>query len=566
VPAVVLADRMAGLRAQTVADLVVPHPDDVRFATRYGFRPDFCQAADRESKGMVENLVGYAQSDLLVGQGPFATLAAANAAASAWCAEVNARPHAEICAVPEERLARERAALRPLPALRPPLRSGVLRKVDRLSCVRFGSARYSVPYALVGRSVEVIALGEEVVCLHDGGEVARHPLVAPGEVSLCDEHYGGPARVPPRALRPRSAAERAFLGLGAVAERYLRAAAAGTPRLTSELATIVDLEGAYGREALLAALERALTFRRFPAADVRAILEAGILPTPSSPGAALPLGLPAVERRPLHGLRPGGALVSAPATLAPDLEVGLKRLKLRRMRELGGELLQTAKVQRWTPEELLRTLIEAEIAARDEANLRARLHAAGFPAEKRLDDFQVGSNSIPPATFAYLASLEWIAARENVCLIGPAGTGKTHVLLGCGLAAVEAGLRVRYLRADELIETLFRGLADNSVGRVIEGLLRCELIIVDEIGFAPLDEVGNQLFFRFVAAAYERRSLGVASHWPFEEWGRFLPEHTTATALLDRLLHHAIVVVTSGESYRMREARQRGGGRSAGAD
>ena len=151
------------------------------------------------------------------------------------------------------------------------------------------------------------------------------------------------------------------------------------------------------------------------------------------------------------------------------------------------------------------------------------------------------SSSIPQATFAYLAGLEWIAARENVCLIGPAGTGKTHVLLGCGLAAVEAGLRVRYLRADELVETLFRGLADNSVGKVIEQLLRCELIIVDEIGFAPLDDTGNQLFFRFVAAAYERRSLGVASHWPFEEWGRFLPEHTTATALLDRLLHHAVV-------------------------
>jgi DNA replication protein DnaC len=255
--------------------------------------------------------------------------------------------------------------------------------------------------------------------------------------------------------------------------------------------------------------------------------------------------------------------VRAPAPgLAPDLERGLKRLKLRRMRELGAELLQTAKTQRWAPEELLRTLVEAEIAARDKANLDARLHAAGFPQEKRLEAFQVGASSIPPATFAYLTSLEWIAACENVCLIGPAGTGKTHVLLGCGLAAVEAGLRVRYLRADELVETLWRGLADNSVGKVIEQLLRCDLIIVDEIGFAPLDEVGNQLFFRFVAAAYERRSLGVASHWPFEEWGRFLPEHTTATALLDRLLHHANVVVTSGESYRMKEAKQRGGGRS----
>jgi DNA replication protein DnaC len=255
--------------------------------------------------------------------------------------------------------------------------------------------------------------------------------------------------------------------------------------------------------------------------------------------------------------------VSAPAAaLAPDLEAGLKRLKLRRMRELAPKLLATAKTQRWTPEELLRTLVEAEIAARDEANLRARLHAAALPQVRRLEGFQVAASSIPQATFDYLASLEWIAARENLCLIGPAGTGKTHLLLGCGIAAVEAGMRVRYLRADELVETLYRGLADNSVGKAIEGLLRCELIIVDEIGFAPLDDTGNQLLFRFIAAAYEHRSLGVASHWPFEEWGRFLPEHTTATALLDRLLHHASVVVTAGESYRMREARQRGGGRS----
>ena len=94
------------------------------------------------------------------------------------------------------------------------------------------------------------------------------------------------------------------------------------------------------------------------------------------------------------------------------------------------------------------------------------------------------------------------------------------------------------------MESLYRGLADNSVGRLIEGLLRADLVIVDELGFAPLDDVGSQLLFRFVAAAYERRSLGIASHWPFEDWGRFLPEHSTAVALLDRLLHHAVTVVT----------------------
>jgi len=133
-------------------------------------------------------------------------------------------------------------------------------------------------------------------------------------------------------------------------------------------------------------------------------------------------------------------------------------------------------------------------------------------------------------------------------LVGPAGTGKSHLLVALGLAAVEVGIRVRYFSATDLAETLYRGLADDSVGRVIEGLLRSDLVIVDELGFAPLDDAGTQLLFRLVAAAYERRSLGVASHWPFESWGRFLPEHTTAVSLLDRLLHHASVVVTEARA------------------
>ena len=243
--------------------------------------------------------------------------------------------------------------------------------------------------------------------------------------------------------------------------------------------------------------------------------------------------------------------------LAPDLLAGLKRLKLARMRALAPELLQTAKTQRWAPEEVLRTLIEAEITARDNANQVARLKAAGFPVAKPLDEFKVAASSIPQVTFDYLASLEWLRAAENLCLVGPSGTGKSHLLLGLGQAAVASGRRVRYFVAAALIETLYRGLADNSVGRVIDQLLRCDLIIIDELGFAPLDAVGSQLLFRFVAAAYERRSLGVASHWPFDQWGRFLPEQATAVSLIDRLLHHAVTVVTDGDSFRMREARSR---------
>jgi DNA replication protein DnaC len=251
----------------------------------------------------------------------------------------------------------------------------------------------------------------------------------------------------------------------------------------------------------------------------------------------------------------------ATAPLAPDVEAALRRLKLAAIRRLAPEVLQTAKTQRWPPEEMLRTLLEAELASRDASNARARRRMAGFPVAKTLEGFQVGAGSVPRATFDYLASLEWIGAHENLVLVGPAGTGKSHLLVALGSAAVESGLRVRYFAAVDLVETLYRGMADNSVGRVIEGLLRNDLIVVDELGFAPLDDVGTQLLFRFVAAAYERRSLGVASHWPFESWGRFLPEHTTAVSLLDRLLHHASVVITEGESFRMKEARTRGGGR-----
>src|SRR2546421_5196436 len=114
-------------------------------------------------------------------------------------------------------------------------------------------------------------------------------------------------------------------------------------------------------------------------------------------------------------------------------------------------------------------------------------------------------------------------------------------LLAAGRAAVLAGNKVKYLIAADLVETLYRGLADNTVGKVIDTLLRHDAILVDELGFAPLDEVGTQLLFRFVAAAYERRSLGVASHWLFDQWGRFLPQPTTAPSLLDRLLHHPLI-------------------------
>lgn len=308
VPAVVLADRMGCLKAATVAGLVVPHPDYVRFATHFGFRPDFCEAADPESKGIVEALVGYAKSDLMVPARGWPSVSEANEAAKGWCREVNGRLHSETRAVPAERLLEERRVLRPLPSLRTTIGHGELRKVDKLSTVRFGSARYSVPIHLKGKGVEIVAREGVVLILHEGAEVARHELVAPGEVSIKDEHYGSPTRKPSRPIRPRSASEIAFLALGPVAAEFLRlAAAAGTSRLSAELAEIVGLESAWGREALTQAMERAVTYKRWKAEDVRSILSAGPgLPSPTSPGSPLDLGLPAVPTPSLAAYALGG--------------------------------------------------------------------------------------------------------------------------------------------------------------------------------------------------------------------------------------------------------------------
>lgn len=294
VPKVVLADRMGCLKGGVVANVVIPTPAYVRFASHYCFRPDFCEGHDPESKGLVENLVGYAKTDLVVpkdlaGQ----DLAAANEDARAWCQEVNSRAHSEICAVPDVRLEAERGLLRPLPSLRPSFGRACPRKVDRLSCVRFGSARYSVPTKLIGRQVEVQVVGNEVRALHFGEVVAVHALVAPGEASVKDEHYGGARKAPQRKPRPRSSTEKAICELGEVGEAFIKgAAAAGVTKLRAELEELVGLLATHGHEALVAAMARAVEFSRFRAADVRSVLAAGTgLPRPVKAGDALVIDL-----------------------------------------------------------------------------------------------------------------------------------------------------------------------------------------------------------------------------------------------------------------------------------
>ena len=328
VPTTVLTDRMACLKGNVVANVVVPAPDYVRFATHYRFRPDFCHAADPESKGIVENLVGYAKDDLLVplelDDDPWAGgYAGLNERARVWCREVNGRRHSETHAVPIERLDSERDLLGDLPSLR--LEVGpapITRKVDKLSCIRFGSARYSVPNRLIGQIVTVLVDERDRVLRviePVTGEVhAEHALVAPGETSIDDAHYDRPRPATPhRGARPRTPAEREFLALGPVAEQFLvGAAAAGVTKLNTEIGVLLTLAAAHGDQALVSALERAVSFGRWRADDVRSILATnGHAPRPTPAGQALVMTLPTVPTRSLDAYRVEGRI-------DPDVEGG----------------------------------------------------------------------------------------------------------------------------------------------------------------------------------------------------------------------------------------------------
>jgi transposase len=302
VPKTLLTDRMGCLKGATVAGIVVPTPAYVRFVTHYGTRPDFCEGADPASKGIVEALVGYVKSDLMIPEElSVSDLVGANAKGRTWCAEVNAQVHWEIAAVPAERLEIERPLLGVLPQLRARIGQVVLRKVDRLSCVRFGSARYPVPTANIGRQVELRVADGTVMVVFLGEIIAEHNLVAPGETAICDDHYGGPRPAPARAVRAKTAAEVAFCALGPVAEEFIKGAAArGVTTLAADLAELCDMAAAHGTEALVAALSRAVEFGRFRAHDVRSILAAGTgVPRPRRPGDALIVDLPSVAVRSL---------------------------------------------------------------------------------------------------------------------------------------------------------------------------------------------------------------------------------------------------------------------------
>jgi len=190
--------------------------------------------------------------------------------------EVNAHLHSEICAIPAQRLEVELELLGPLPQLRANAGKVIYRTVDKLSCVRFASARYSVPTQNIGKVVQLRVSDGHLTITLLGVTLAEHAVVVPGETSILDDHYGGPRSKPKRAVRPRTPDEVVFCALGPVAEAFIKgAAASGSTSLKSDLGILLRLERSYGRDPLVRALERAVAFGRFHSSDVQSILIAG---------------------------------------------------------------------------------------------------------------------------------------------------------------------------------------------------------------------------------------------------------------------------------------------------
>ena len=242
-----------------------------------------------------------------------------------------------------------------------------------------------------------------------------------------------------------------------------------------------------------------------------------------------------------------------PPPLEPELEALLRRMRLPYIRRLAPEVLATARVQRWEPAEVLRVLLVEEVAGRDRSSAATRLAAAGFPAGKTFDAWEPSLSSIPGPTQSALRSLEWIHRHENLVVCGPSGTGKTMFLEALGHAAVEAGRRVAWFSLESLGVLVRRHRADDSVTRAIARILRADLIVVDDIGLLPVAQDAAEGLYRLVDAAYEKRSVAVSSNLHPSGFDEIMPK-TLAGATVDRLLHHAHLCATQGDSVRLAQA------------
>jgi DNA replication protein DnaC len=204
----------------------------------------------------------------------------------------------------------------------------------------------------------------------------------------------------------------------------------------------------------------------------------------------------------------------------------------------------------------LAELLSAEVDDREGRRRERRIAEARFPRTKRLSEFDLGATpSIVPATLAALATGDWITAGEPVVLLGDSGTGKTHLLIGLGIAACERGLRVRYVTAAALVNELVEAEDERELSKVIGRYGRVDLLCLDELGYLHLDRRGAELLFQVLTERDERASIAVASNAPFSEWGQTFTDPRLAGAVVDRLTFRAHILETGAASYRLRTSQ-----------